>query len=168
MGLDDVKVHAGLLGATIVAHLAIGLLMFMDHEERHHWHDYQGPQGTVLCLVRLGLFVLLLLGVQATWQTTQAGSIAVFNQEGHRRFLQLIAFLGSLYFLAVPVAVAMANHAIPPVAQQEFISLAIYASQLTTIAFFLYQFIKPDSLYCQLSYKKRKTGGQIIDFSKLD
>ena len=67
VGLNDLKVHKGLMAGATLAHLVIAYLILTDHEERHKWHDYQGPQGIMLCLIRLGLFCIFANGLYATW-----------------------------------------------------------------------------------------------------
>ena len=90
------------------------------------------------------------------------------NAETHRKWLLLLSTLGTLYFTALPLAVWFADYALPQVTQQEFITGAVYLSQLVTIGVLLFQFIRRDSLYCQLSYKRQKTGSTIADFNKLN
>ena len=67
IGINEIKLHKWLLIGASVIHFAIAYLMFIDHEERHKWHDYQGPQGLTLCLIRMGLFVLFINGILHTW-----------------------------------------------------------------------------------------------------
>ena len=70
----------------------------------------------------------------------------------------MLGALGTLYFTALPVAVLFADSTLPPVSQQEFIVTAVYLSQLVTIGVLLFQFMRRDSLYCRLSYKRQKSG----------
>lgn len=113
VGLNDIKVYKWLLIGAVFIHLAIAYLMFIDHEERHKWHDYQGPQGLVLCLIRLGLFVLFINGILMTWQQTQHDNTLIINRDGHRSFLTYLSLIGSTYFLSLPGAVLFAGHALP-------------------------------------------------------
>ena len=43
VGLNDLRIHRSLIIGALVAHLLIAFLILTDHEERHKWHDYQGP-----------------------------------------------------------------------------------------------------------------------------
>lgn len=38
--INDLIVHKWLIIGAVLVHLAIAYLMFIDHEERHKWHDY--------------------------------------------------------------------------------------------------------------------------------
>ena len=157
VGAEDFNLHKYILISACLAHMAIAFAMFTDHEERHKWHDYQGPQGIILCLIRIGIYGLFLNGVYQTWVKTQHEDVMIMNAREHRVFLQSLVAIGSLYFLSLPVSVWIANEALPGPSQQQFIVLSIYASQLTTIAVLLYQFAKQNSLYGRLSFKKAKS-----------
>ena len=55
------------LSAALLMHLCIVILIIIDHEERHKWHDFQGPSGELLCLIRLVLFGIFCHGCWSTW-----------------------------------------------------------------------------------------------------
>lgn len=113
MGLEDLQEMMWPMVAVCLIHGCIILLSLLDHEERHRWHDYQGPHGELLCIVRLCLFALFCASCFKTWQKTQNESTVIIDFSGYRRFLQFLSFLGTIYFLSLPTAVLLANHAIP-------------------------------------------------------
>ena len=48
---------------VVVCHAITAVSIFYDHEEDHKYHDYQGPQGFLLCVLRILMFLAFVLGL---------------------------------------------------------------------------------------------------------
>ena len=53
--------------------MIIALLMFYDHEERHKFHDYQGPQGVAICSIRVVFFIVFMIGLVSSYIEVRQG-----------------------------------------------------------------------------------------------
>lgn len=51
------------LSIVIVCHAVTAVSIFYDHEEDHKYHDYQGPQGFLFCVLRMIMFCAFCLGL---------------------------------------------------------------------------------------------------------
>lgn len=54
---------AAALTIVIVCHAVTAVSIFYDHEEDHKYHDYQGPQGFLFCVLRMIMFFAFCLGL---------------------------------------------------------------------------------------------------------
>ena len=133
--------------------------MLFDHEEYHKFHDYQGPQGLALCLVRLALYAYFIYGLFCSYNEvfgeSEMGSMAV-NQDEYKKYLGMLFVSGSAYFLALPICVYIANEIVESFSQQYFIIVSTHVIQLATISFVIYLFSSKSSIFFKLSFRKTK------------
>ena len=95
--MDDLDITIPIACFVVVLHTIIGGLIYLDNEEHHKYHDYQGIQGIMLCLFRICLFIGFMFGIVQTKRE--------IKEKRKQSFMNFLAFSGSLYFLALPVFV---------------------------------------------------------------
>lgn len=66
LGVEDLDITIPIATFVLVIHVIIGALIFLDNEEHHKWHDYQGVQGVLLCVFRIVMFVAFIIGINQT------------------------------------------------------------------------------------------------------
>ena len=66
LDMEDLDITIPIAIFILVIHCLIGGLIFLDSEEHHKWHDYQGVQGVLLCVFRVIMFAAFIYGLQQT------------------------------------------------------------------------------------------------------
>jgi hypothetical protein len=61
--MEDLDITVPIAIFVLVIHTLIGGLIFLDNEEHHKWHDYQGVQGVLLCVFRIIMFGAFIYGI---------------------------------------------------------------------------------------------------------
>jgi len=91
--------------------VVIGCLIFADHEERHKFHDYQGPQGFALCLIRVLFFLMFAYGFLGTTKEVNERSdeLSKVDALNQYNFLLMLGLAAVSYLLAIPAAVIFAE-----------------------------------------------------------
>jgi cytochrome b561 len=126
--MEEIKVFGSLV-TIILCHAIIAIAIFYDHEEDHKFHDWQGPQGHLLCIVRLVIFGAFLVGL-----CTQKKS----DNPRQTHYMRLVSFAGTLYLLSLPVVVVFTNYALETVSQQNFIVFGSFACQMAAVGVLYY------------------------------
>jgi hypothetical protein len=134
---------------VIIGHAITAVTIFYDHEEDHKYHDYQGPQGFLLCCLRLVMFLAFLIGI---CQRKPLSSNDIQKaKEAH--YFRIIGSAGSVYLLSLPFVVYFTNYALDNLSQQKFIVFGSFACQLYAIFVLYFQFTTKHSAYYEISYK---------------
>jgi len=94
---QDIELAIPVAAFVLFLHAMIGALIFLDNEESHKYHDYQGVQGILLCLFRLCLYAAFILGIVQTKKD--------MKDKGKVNFMIMLAIAGTFYFLALPFSV---------------------------------------------------------------
>lgn len=92
-GLGELDLVIPLYMIVGVAHVILVLIVKLQDEASHRFHEYEGPAGWVLLVLRLVLFAWFIWAAQST------GAEGGFRL---RSFLRRFTFAGSLYFLSYP------------------------------------------------------------------
>ena len=51
---------------NILVHLVVAILTLIDDGEHHKYHDYQGVQGFLLVMIRVGFFIMIIIKTRDT------------------------------------------------------------------------------------------------------
>lgn len=119
-----------MLSMTVFCHALIAITIHYDREEDHKYHDYQGGQGFYLCILRLVLLGIFLLGIVRTSNFS--------SKVKEKAFLKIIAVSGTIYFISLPIAVMYTNNHISVFNKQSFIQVSCFFSQLIGIGVLYY------------------------------
>ena len=99
----DITIPIGIF--VVIMHALIGGLIFLDNEEHHKFHDYQGIQGWLLVIFRFILYAGFIFGIVSTKNNV--------NDKKKKNFLGFLSISGSIYFLSMPMFVITCNMMAP-------------------------------------------------------
>jgi hypothetical protein len=135
---------------VVFCHALTAISIFYDHEEDHKYHDYQGPQGLLLCILRITMFAAFLFGLCNRKSFTGAS-----DQQNAReaKYFRIIGLAGGLYLLSLPLVVGFTNFALENLSKQQFIVLGSFVCQFFAVLVLQYQFTVKHSAYFEISYK---------------
>ena len=105
LDMEDLDITLPIGCFILVLHLIIGGLMFLDSEEAHKTHYYQGVQGIMLIIFRLCMYLAFLYGI---WDTKDK----VARNAQKSQFLNLLLVSGTLYFMALPISILLSKFAL--------------------------------------------------------
>ena len=97
MDMDDIDIAVPIGLFVLVIHALIGGLIFVDNDEHHKFHDYQGAQGILLIIFRILLFAAFSYGYCSTK--------AEIKDPKKLSFLKMIFWTGNIYFLVLPLSI---------------------------------------------------------------
>ena len=118
MDMDDIDIAVPIGLFILVIHALIGGLIFVDSEEHHKYHDYQGAQGILLIIFRILMYLAFAYGY---WSTKTS-----LKERDKLGFLKIIFWTGNLYFLSLPLSVLVCEF-LNPYQQQSFI---VYSNRI--------------------------------------
>lgn len=90
------EVHAVLLVMLLVMHLLVAGLTQLTSDAYHKYDDYEGIQGIILVVFRLGMFAYFLFGMRDTYRISRAKA---------KVFLKPFAICAGMYLVAFPLLV---------------------------------------------------------------
>mmetsp|Transcript_47357 Transcript_47357/g.34653 ORF Transcript_47357/g.34653 Transcript_47357/m.34653 type:complete len:276 (+) Transcript_47357:488-1315(+) len=141
---NDLELALPVGGFVLLLNGVIGILLYLDNEESHKFHTYQGLQGILLCVFRLCIFGGFIFGVHYTKQN--------LKPKEKRDFLTMLMVVGSLYFLGLPVTVWLCGF-VSPFNQQTLLHVCFFAKMFFSYLILLYELTAEKSQYKKASYK---------------
>jgi hypothetical protein len=91
--LGDVVLYAPLFMVLLIVHMTIAGATQITNDAYHKYHDYEGIQGLLLVISRIGIFIYFLFGMRSTYTTCRAKA---------KSFIKVLGICGSAYLLSFP------------------------------------------------------------------
>lgn len=133
------------LAVNFGVHLLIGLLTFIDAGEAHKYHDYEGFQGLLLVLIRIGVFAYFLIKVQETMKQVAKKNLT---------FMKGFIISGSIYMLSFPIFWVI-SYLLNPHMRLKFINFGNVFVQMLAILILVNQITKKESTYNKASMRSQ-------------
>jgi len=133
------------VGGTIGVHILIGLLTVIDNGEAHKYHDFEGFQGFLLILIRIGIFVFFLKKVQETMKEVAKKNLG---------FMKGFIISSSIYMLAFPLFWVI-SYLLNPHMRLKFIHFGNLFVQMVGILILVNQITKKESTYNKASMRSQ-------------
>ena len=143
--LNDHENYLFLIGGTFITHLAIAALTLIDNGRHHKYHDYEGFQGLLLVIIRLGIFWLFIYKVKQ-----------LLNIAARKNVLFIKEFLisTSVYMLAFPV-LWFISYYLNPHRRLKFIVYGNLLIQMIAVKILIDQLSKKGSKYYEASLRSQ-------------
>jgi hypothetical protein len=93
----DLELYIPLFALALMAHIMTGALTYVNHDDYYKFHNYQGVQGIILVVIRIGLYVVFLVGYRDTYNKTK--------KPQHQTFLKKYFVFSTVYILGFPILV---------------------------------------------------------------
>jgi len=149
----DIEIYIPLLILLLVMHLLVAGLTQLTSDEYSKYYDYEGVQGLVLVISRLGMFAYFLYGMKDTYAKCRTKA---------RVFLKPFAIYAGTYLVSFPVLVMICQICAHYV-RHKVMTIGSIAVQSIAMCILLRLFIGKTS-YTQVS----KHGGTILPGGKGD
>lgn len=133
------------LGINFGIHIVIGLLTVIDNGEAHKYHDFEGFQGLLLILMRVGIFAYFLFSVQETIKQVAKKNLT---------FMKGFIVSGSIYMLSFPLF-WMISYLLNPHMRLKFIHFGNLFVQMVAILILVNQITKKESTYNKASMRSQ-------------
>lgn len=104
LDLEDFDIYIPLIILLGVIHTMIIGINKLTDDQYYKYHIYDGFAGIIIILLRIGMFVYFLIGLVKTYKKAR---LLVKN------FIMRFGIYSSMYLLAVPILVLVANFAAP-------------------------------------------------------
>lgn len=144
LDMQDLDLTLPIAAFVVIIHFIAGALIFIDSDEHHKNHDYQGLQGLLLCIFRVCLYIAFLYGVKKTR--------CIVKDKRKLLFLKFLTISATLYFLSLPTYVFLCQF-IEPYNQHAFILFATFFTQFIAYIILIQQFTGQKTIYYGASYK---------------
>ena len=133
------------LWGTFGVHIIIGFLTVIDNGEAHKYHDFEGFQGLLLILLRIGIFIFFLKKVKETMK-----EIAHKNLP----FMKGFIISASIYMLSFPLFWFI-SYLLNPHMRLKFIHFGNLLVQMVAILILVNQVTKKESIYNKASMRSQ-------------
>jgi hypothetical protein len=91
---EDIDIYIPVGVMITVVHAMIAGLTYINNDAEDKFHDYQGIQGLIIILLRIGLFIYFLFGIRST---------AKAARQKAKPFLRFFTITATIYMLALPI-----------------------------------------------------------------
>lgn len=132
-------------GIVILVHTLAAFLTAFDDDAHHKYHDYGGYQGLVIMTLRVGIYVVFIIGILNTIKTVP---------EKTKLFLKALGASGTLYMLAFP-SLWVLSYIVPQNYRNQWIVFGNMTIQLFAIVIFLNQLSKKRSQFREATHKAK-------------
>lgn len=127
----DVRYYAPLAGTLFVAHLIIAGLTQLSNDAYHKYHDFEGVQGNLLIILRIGMYSYFLLCMKETYHNCRVKA---------KSFVKEFGIYASGYLLSFPVLLVLSQFCAHYVRHQ-VISIGSVAVQTIAMCLLLHIFV---------------------------
>ena len=145
-GLQEKDIYLIVGIFSLVVHVMIAGLTFVDDGEHHKYHDFSGFQGAFLVFLRLLLLAGFFYGISETRKEIPR------HTQG---FLSALSVTGTLYMLGFPFLYAV-SYVCEPYVRNRVVVFGLFAVQGVSMWLMMHQFSKKNSKYLKAS--KRSQG----------
>ncbi|CAI2370950.1 unnamed protein product [Moneuplotes crassus] len=126
-------------------HIFIGLLTVIDNGEAHKYHDFEGFQGLLLILLRLGIYGYFLYNVKEIMRNIPRKNL---------KFMKGFIISASIYMLSFP-AFWICSYLLNPHRRLKFIHFGNLFMQMISILILVNQITKKESTYNKASMRSQ-------------
>lgn len=133
------------IGGTVLIHVLIAALTFIDNGEHHKYHDFEGFQGLLLVLLRLGMFGFFQYKVRETLKVVARKNIP---------FMKGFIVSSSIYMLSFPLF-WLVSYLLNPHMRLKFIVFGNLFVQMISIIILINQITKKGSKYYEASMRSQ-------------